>query len=540
VSKLSLSTKTVVGLTAVSMLGAAVALYHASQVHIANQRIASDQAEMLAAVHVGVAFLREHEYLGAYLMDGGDRDRLRERLAGGSSPAARGAGIPESSDAPSGPELAARFRTAAAQYRASRDEIIALHDRGEREAARAAYLGEASRRYRQGAAAFAEMVARDTGAIQQALTLGSAQARRVRALLTISLVLVGLLGTVSIWLLFAGVFRPLRRMTEDCRSRLPAEDRGGQTGRRGDLTALGYYLSALMSEAAETRAAQERGRSGQRHSERLAAIGNVAARVAHDIKNALTSIGGFARFIERRPFDAERVKEEAQIILRVAARLERMVRETLEFSSPFRLKPEVQSFANLVRDAVLPLAAQAPTGVTLDLALDPATPEASFDPAYMEQVVTNLVGNALEAVGPGGHVRVETGEQRGGAQLTVRDDGPGIPPEVRARLFEPFFTTKQKGNGLGLAISRQIVADHGGAIEFHSSPDQGATFTVALPPPRRASTDRTTRTCQPGRQVLICSWSSARITPFISNCSAGSTSSCAAPAGGPATAGRCT
>jgi signal transduction histidine kinase len=99
----------------------------------------------------------------------------------------------------------------------------------------------------------------------------------------------------------------------------------------------------------------------------------------------------------------------------------------------------------------------------------------------MEQVVTNLVGNAVEAVGSRGKVRVETRPRAGGVVLVVGDNGPGIPPEVQPRVFEPFFTTKKRGNGLGLAICRQIVVSHGGTIEFASSPGKGTVFTVELP-----------------------------------------------------------
>jgi len=101
------------------------------------------------------------------------------------------------------------------------------------------------------------------------------------------------------------------------------------------------------------------------------------------------------------------------------------------------------------------------------------------------------VDNAVEALGEKGRVRVETRAHEGGAALTVSDDGPGIPPEVQARLFEPFFTTKKKGNGLGLAICRQIVVSHGGEISFESEPGRGASFTVKLPgagDPRPAAT----------------------------------------------------
>ena len=239
-----------------------------------------------------------------------------------------------------------------------------------------------------------------------------------------------------------------------------------------------------MTEVAQARTDLEKNRSSGQQSERLAAIGSVVACVAHEIKNALTSIGGFARFIERRPDDASRVREEAQIILKVATRLEHMVRETMDYSRPMTVAPQVQSLNTLVADIMVMATAHAPEGVKLDVELDPALPKVPFDANYMEDVITNLVGNAVEAVGPRGRVQVETRAHEGGAALVVRDSGPGIPPEQQKRIFEPFFTTKKKGNGLGLALCRQIVTAHGGTIAFESKPGLGTTFTVTLPPAR--------------------------------------------------------
>ena len=111
-------------------------------------------------------------------------------------------------------------------------------------------------------------------------------------------------------------------------------------------------------------------------------------------------------------------------------------------------------------------------------------PSFPFHAGQVGQVLLNLLRNALDAVGPGGEVRVSTALRPGAAELVVADNGPGIPPELRSRIFEPFFTTKDvgQGSGLGLAICRQIVADHhGGSLVLDESVPRGACFRVVLP-----------------------------------------------------------
>jgi len=116
----------------------------------------------------------------------------------------------------------------------------------------------------------------------------------------------------------------------------------------------------------------------------------------------------------------------------------------------------------------------------------PDLPAAQFDEGQIRQALLNLVRNAAEAMPGGGHVWLRTRSEQGRVVVEVADDGPGIPPELRERLFDPFVSTKQGGTGLGLALTHQIVKDHGGAIRVSSTPGQGATFTLELPASRPA------------------------------------------------------
>jgi signal transduction histidine kinase len=490
---LSLSTKTAVALSAlvlVAVLSSAASLVYGWRVHAADRLVAHDVSEMVVSANLWAALRQKYIALGNYLTEGAGPQQIKALHKAEAAFNARLAEREAGSDSPGELSAVPKLRQVANRYEAKCREILALHDSGAEAAARDAYLSAMAQLYREGTSAIAELIAIDEREVNAALTAGRRETSWLDASVIAGAVLTALLGASTIWLLFSSVFRPIRQMAADCRSCL-ADGLGAPkpetAGKSGDLTLLGYYLRTLMTEVAATRSDLEKNRVQSVQSERLAAIGNVVACVAHEIKNALTSIGGFARFIERRPDDADRVRQEAQIILKVAGRLERMVRETMDYSRPVRVEPVVQSLNSLVGDALVAVVAQAPEGVALEIDLDPAAPKVPFDAGYMEQVVANLVGNAVEAVGARGNVRVATKPHQGGAALIVRDDGPGIPPEQQARIFEPFFTTKKKGNGLGLAICRQIVVSHGGEISFQSAPGKGTTFEVTLPPARGAA-----------------------------------------------------
>ncbi|RJP74563.1 MAG: hypothetical protein C4524_12715, partial [Candidatus Zixiibacteriota bacterium] len=180
------------------------------------------------------------------------------------------------------------------------------------------------------------------------------------------------------------------------------------------------------------------------------------------------------------PDDPAKVQEYMGYVVHETSRLTRMLTEVMEFSRPVRVKREVQPLNPVVERAVHVVKQQVPEEVTLTLTLDPELPSLLLDSGSVEQVVINLVRNAVEAVGEQGKVQVQTRVWNGGAAIVVEDDGPGIPEETQARIFEPFFTTKRQGNGLGLPICREIVAEHGGHILLNSTPGRGASFTVTL------------------------------------------------------------
>ena len=219
-------------------------------------------------------------------------------------------------------------------------------------------------------------------------------------------------------------------------------------------------------------------------AERLAALGTMAAGLAHEIRNPLNAASLQLTVVQRRlkrasgP-DVPGALEAAQVVSGEMARLAGLVREFLDFARPQPLRlsrVDLRATAEEVGALLLPEAEA--SGVNLALDVGPEV-RVELDAERIKQVILNLVQNAAEATGPGGHVRLRVSPREGGAMLEVEDDGPGLPEDT-ALVFEPFFTTKPGGTGLGLAIVHRIVSDHGGRIDCESRP--GATrFSVFLP-----------------------------------------------------------
>lgn len=217
-------------------------------------------------------------------------------------------------------------------------------------------------------------------------------------------------------------------------------------------------------------------------SERLAALGELSSQVAHEIRNPLTAIGGFARSILRAMPADDRNKQYMEIIVAETERLERILTEQLCFA---KLSPPVFKIddinkvltetANLLSEGIASKNAR----VVLDLADD--LPGLHIDADKIKQVFINILQNALESIGDGGRIEISSKRAGGAAEIRVANDGPPIPQDMLERLFVPFATTKAGGSGLGLAIAYEIVYEHGGAINAVSSEGTGTAFLITLP-----------------------------------------------------------
>jgi signal transduction histidine kinase len=217
------------------------------------------------------------------------------------------------------------------------------------------------------------------------------------------------------------------------------------------------------------------------HQEKMAAFGLLAAGIAHEVGNPLTSISSLVQMLQRRDCD-DYFRERLGLVGGELQRIRTILRELITFSRPASTERTRVSLAEVV-DEALGIAKYYQGGKSrkITAAVPADLPLLVGVRGQLVQTVLNLVLNAIDATAKGG--RVEIAAERRGAELalTVRDDGPGIPPEYAGRLFTPYFTTKKHGTGLGLFVTRKLVTGHGGELEFESAPGQGALFRVRLP-----------------------------------------------------------
>jgi C4-dicarboxylate-specific signal transduction histidine kinase len=222
-------------------------------------------------------------------------------------------------------------------------------------------------------------------------------------------------------------------------------------------------------------------------AQKLAAVGQLGAGVAHEINNPLTGILGNAQLLLERPGRSAAERESLEAIERAARRCREITRKLLRFAerraAPDRREVELN---RVVEDGLGLVTEQLRQGgLVLERALAEPSPQVLADATQLAQVVLHLVGNARAAsLGrPGARIRVRTALEAGQAVLEVRDEGKGIPPEHLSRVFEPFFTTKELWTSVGLGLSEawQVVDEHGGTIAVASRLGEGSTFTVRLP-----------------------------------------------------------
>jgi two-component system, NtrC family, sensor histidine kinase HydH len=221
-------------------------------------------------------------------------------------------------------------------------------------------------------------------------------------------------------------------------------------------------------------------------AQRLTMLGEAAAHIAHEIKNPLVSIGGFASRI-RRQIPKEHVAQEGlTIITREVARLEAMLSELLDFASPshWTLRPiDVVALMQNVLQLAQPLVQE--QSVQLEFVHPGQTLSILGNLESIKRAIFNIVLNGVQAMSAGGKLSVEvvssSKDDGRGVEITVHDTGPGIPLDVMPRIFEPFFTTKQEGTGLGLALAKKTVDTHGGSVYVESSLNMGTSITIWFP-----------------------------------------------------------
>jgi signal transduction histidine kinase len=297
----------------------------------------------------------------------------------------------------------------------------------------------------------------------------------VRAIyLGIATVVLGLV--IMAWV--AVTLRPLRRLREGAR-RIAAGDYGKRISETGpaEIADLAREFNSMG------RAVQEREEEKLRAA-RIAIAGKMAGQVAHEVRNPLSSIGLNTELLEDEL--GARDSEARELCRKIRSEVDRLTQITEIYLGLRGGKPKLarESLNAIVGDLVGFVRKDlANRRVVLDTELDPGDPIGSIDANQIRQCLINLVRNAADAVSVngGGRVVVRTRGARGRVEVAVEDDGAGIASEQLPRLFEPFFSTKKGGTGLGLALTQQIVQDHGGEIHVASRVGRGTTFTLSVP-----------------------------------------------------------
>ncbi|NLN76519.1 MAG: GAF domain-containing protein [Armatimonadetes bacterium] len=215
----------------------------------------------------------------------------------------------------------------------------------------------------------------------------------------------------------------------------------------------------------------------------LAAIGQLAASIAHELRNPLSSIKGAAQYLSNEYENEEAIVEFLGIIIDEVNGLNKLTTEFLDYGRPLQLELKPISLNTIVEKTLQLMSMNiASNNVTIQDKLDLSIPDIQADEGQLEQVLRNIIINSLQAMPDGGALTVETGRSPdGGAYVSVTDTGSGIAPDKLERIFVPFFTTKTKGTGLGLSVVNKIVENHGGVIEVASELEKGSTFTIVLP-----------------------------------------------------------
>ncbi|HEX3626833.1 MAG TPA: ATP-binding protein [Verrucomicrobiae bacterium] len=315
--------------------------------------------------------------------------------------------------------------------------------------------------------------------------------QRVLVLASLCAILIG--GTV-IWFLISKITRPLRELRDsaeavgrgDYSRRVPVhstDECGELAATFNTMTENVRHSRGELEKTVETlKATQEQ----LIQSEKLSAVGEFVAGVAHELNNPLAAVTGFAELLRESNLDSE-YRRQLDLIFKAAQRCQKIVQSLLSFARRHKVERKAVSANDLV-EAVLEIVAYPLRTSNVEVAtnLDPQLPAMMADEHQIQQVLLNLINNARQAIEThqrGGKITISTTVCGSNIRYTIQDNGPGIPAENLRRIFDPFFTTKEvgKGTGLGLSLCYGIIKEHGGDIRVESAPGKGATFFVELP-----------------------------------------------------------
>lgn len=237
-------------------------------------------------------------------------------------------------------------------------------------------------------------------------------------------------------------------------------------------------------------------------SEKMAAIGELATYIAHEIRNPMFAIGGFANSLLRSPSLDEPAREKVGIILDESKRMDKILKSLLNFAKPTDAKETVIDVNRVVQEVheLMSIGCDR-QGIATRMELEPDMARAMGDPELLKQCVINIFKNAVEAMPDGGDLIIRTLMAPDRVVLQVEDTGSGIPEDIRSKVFNPFFSTKNKGSGFGLAMTKKIIEDMGGEVDLISRPGEGTRVTLSMLPRLAVATGLPTPVPVPGEKT---------------------------------------
>ena len=242
-----------------------------------------------------------------------------------------------------------------------------------------------------------------------------------------------------------------------------------------------YFAEELEKQVAKAKAELQATEKELAHQEKLAALGEMAAGVAHELRNPMTAVRGFAQRILRKLPENDTSKKYAQIIVEEVDRINQLIKDVLDFArkpDPIYQKSDIKDIVESVLFLYKDDFKKFPIEIKKEYG---DVPLYYFDEDQIKQVFTNIIGNAIDVMEEGGTLTLQTYHDGKWVYINIKDTGPGIWPEILKDIFNPFFTTKSTGTGLGLSNAHRLVDMHGGDIVVDSHVGQGSTFTVKLP-----------------------------------------------------------
>jgi signal transduction histidine kinase len=488
--RLSLAAKitlALVGVLVLAVLSSVVAIVSAHRFENFQETLVDENlSSVRAAEELEIALLEQRGYVSSYILDGGNKSWLEQlnqkyddfdhwlREARRTSRLNEERGILD------------ELENVQHAYSDKRAEVVELYDGGQESRAIEVLLLEVTALYEQAYDLCEKYIAANQSLVEATSAHVRRQVEQVTFIVTSTLVVTLILALAILWLFFQGVLSPLRRIAADARLASgdnPAEPGGTQ---RDEMRELGHYVQRLMTNVAETRSDLEQSRTLLAHAEKLAAVGKLAASVAHEIRNPLTAMKMWLYSLRRTIAPGDEALQKLDVVSDEIVRLERVVHHFLEFSRPPPLRITRQNITAILEKTLGLLKYRLQEQrVEVIRSEEPNLPELRGDAEQLEQVFVNLINNAVEAMPSGGEIRISTStERRGGNTMLavgIADTGCGMPEDVQERVFEPFFTSKPEGTGLGLCIAASVMARHGGSLVLDSSSSYGTAWTVWIP-----------------------------------------------------------